>query len=101
VNNVNVSINEDQIKKYIYSVLWQESMDKSHAYTLVKWAPEHSDEFYAFVQYIRDFGYEVLFYGKAYTCFDIDGFRYWSMGAPINETILINRAINLPGNPHL
>jgi hypothetical protein len=94
-------MSENQIREYISRVRWQESKDKSHSYTLVKWASELSDDFFGFVQYIRDYGYEVWFYGKPYTCFDVDGMRYWSMGAPLSETILINRAINLPGNPHL
>lgn len=29
--------------------------------------------------------------GKQYTYLDLDGYHYWTMGAPVEETILINR----------
>jgi hypothetical protein len=50
------------------------------------------------VQFIRDNGYEMWFWKKRYICYDIDGYKYWTMGFPINGTILINRAVNKPKN---
>jgi hypothetical protein len=44
------------------------------------------------VRFIRQHGHEVWFRGRPYICYDLDGWRYWSMGAPVAETILINRA---------
>jgi len=43
------------------------------------------------VQHIRTYGYEGRFYQKRITYFDEDGLVYWTMGAPIDETIIINR----------
>jgi SAM-dependent methyltransferase len=64
-----------------------------HYYTLRKnWgdAPGFEDV----VQYIRDHGYKIRFGRTDYTCLDINGQRYWTMGAPLAKTTLINRAFN-------
>jgi hypothetical protein len=42
--------------------------------------------------HIRKNGYVEEFTGWKYTYFDIGGYQYWTMGAPLEETILINRA---------
>lgn len=46
------------------------------------------------VQFIRDNGYTVWFWRKPYICYDLDGRRYWTMGSPVEKTLLINRAKN-------
>ena len=43
------------------------------------------------VKHIRKFGYEGMFYKKAITYFDFEGMVYWTMGAPVEETTIINR----------
>lgn len=67
-----------------------------HWYTLREnW---NDDEFVKVVKLIRKYGYiEKRSWGKEYTYFEIDGFKYWTMGEPINKnckpwTVLINRA---------
>lgn len=45
-----------------------------------------------FVMYIRKYGREGFFYKKRLIYLHIDGYKYWSMGAPLGDTILINRA---------
>lgn len=47
--------------------------------------------FIKLVEHIRQFGYEGRFYSKNYTYFEEDGYVYWTMGAPIEETTIINR----------
>lgn len=99
-------ITEDQIRSYIAYVPWRQSIDKSHEYTLFKWCLGLWPYFAAFAQHIRNHGYKAYFHQRHYTAFDVDGKRYWTMGYPIlsespeDRTILINRANNLPGNPH-
>jgi len=62
-----------------------------HHYTLKKtWADQA--KFEAAVQFIRDFGYREKFGRSWYTRLDINGDKFWSMGAPIADTILVNRA---------
>ncbi len=62
-----------------------------HWYTLRKdWGDDWM--FDTVVNAIRKMGEEVIFYGKPYIIYRIDEWRYWTMGAPIGETTLINRA---------
>jgi hypothetical protein len=56
---------------------------------------ERVDEqlFVQLVRHIREHGYEGTFYRKAITYFDEDGLVYWTMGEPIEVTIIINRCV--------
>lgn len=61
-----------------------------HFYTLrTQW---DSAEFDEAVQYIRDAGEPQRFYSKTYIYLTIGEYKYWTMGNPIHETKLINRA---------
>lgn len=65
--------------------------ENPHEYTLrKKWLSD--DEFDYFVAYIRENGYKQKFGKVTYIYLNVDGYCYWSMGAPIEKTILINRA---------
>ena len=60
-----------------------------HEYTLKKNSPR--EVFDAAVVFIREQG-EVRPWGKyVHTYLDHDGWTYWTMGAPVPATILINR----------
>jgi len=64
-----------------------------HEYTLrKKWSGNMPFETVA--QFIRDHGYVMRFGRSDYRCLDINGLRYWTMGAPLPQTTLINRASN-------
>jgi len=54
---------------------------------------ERVDEelFVQLVQHIRVHGYKGRFYDQTYTYFEEDGLVYWTMGAPVEETIIVNR----------
>jgi hypothetical protein len=43
--------------------------------------------------FIRENGYEGKFYSKLITYYDNEGRVYWTMGAPIEETTIINRCL--------
>jgi len=43
------------------------------------------------VEYIRTYGYRADFYSRKITYFDEGGLTYWTMGAPVEETTIINR----------
>lgn len=47
--------------------------------------------FERFVRHIREHGYEGRFYRMKITYFEEDGLTYWTMGAPLEETTVINR----------
>lgn len=47
--------------------------------------------FFSLVRHIREQGYKGRFYGKVITYFDQGGWVYWTMGAPVGETTIVNR----------
>ncbi len=62
-----------------------------HEYTLRRnAADEHLFE--RMVMHIRYQGYRRCFGKTLYWYLDLDGWQYWTMGAPLSRTILINRA---------
>lgn len=62
-----------------------------HSYTLRDtW---NDQEFFnECVQFIRDNGAIEFFWGKPYIYFYHNGYKYWTMGNPVEQTKLINRA---------
>ena len=82
----------DEIVNFIETEKW------TFAKTMPEWPHEYIvrervDEqlFLKMVELIREFGYEGNFYSKPIVYFDHNGLTYWTMGAPIEETIIINR----------
>ena len=82
----------DNLRKFIDSSKW------TFARTMPEWPHEYIvrekvDEiiFVQLVQFIRAYGYDGKFYQKTITYFDDGGLVYWTMGAPIEETTIINR----------
>lgn len=45
------------------------------------------------VKTIRKYGYDRLYRGRVYRSLDLGSYYYWTMGAPVEETIIINRAL--------
>ncbi len=63
-----------------------------HHYTLRKeWRCD--DDFVRVVEYIREHGYKAYYKGRPYMQLDVNEHFYWTMGAPIPQTILINRKV--------
>ena len=82
----------EQIKEFIKDCQW------TFAKTMPKWPHEYIvrdrvDEklFVELVQHIRQHGYDGNFYKRKITYFDEDGLVYWTMGEPLDQTIIINR----------
>ena len=82
----------NELKNFIQSVQW------TYAKTMPEWPHEYivrdrvdEDRFVKLVKHIREYGYEGKFYTMNITYFDYDGMTYWTMGATIEETIIINR----------
>ena len=81
---------------YIANVHWKfaETYAKTspHWYTVSDWNPDKRESFEAFAVYIREHGYIQMYYSTPFTCLDLDDYYYWTMGAPIDQTVVINRA---------
>ena len=65
-----------------------------HEYTLRKSevGERANQDFDQFAIYIRRFGYADFYYRIKHIYWAVDAFKYWTMGWPIDQTILINRA---------
>ena len=68
------------------------------AKTMPEWPHEYivrdrvdQDLFVRLVRHIREYGYEGKFYQKSITYYDAGGMVYWTMGAPLDETVIVNR----------
>jgi hypothetical protein len=82
----------ETLREFINTSPW------TFAKTMPEWPHEYivryrvdEDLFVQLVRHIRAHGYEGRFYGKSITYYDHGGMVYWTMGAPIEETTIINR----------
>ena len=82
----------DDLRRFTDSVQWH------FAKTMPEWPHEYIvrgkvDEslFVQLVKYIREHGYQGRFYRMSITYLDDRGLTYWTMGAPVEETTIINR----------
>lgn len=85
----------EKMREYVTSVPWKfaKTMPQNpHEYTRKKDMPGREAEFEAVVMFIREHGYPKKFGKTEYMYIDLDGLFYWTMGAPLAATILINRA---------
>jgi hypothetical protein len=80
------------IKDFIKAEKW------TFAKTMPEWPHEYLvkrqvdyDLFEATVRHIREHGFQGRFYQKEITYFAEDGMLYWTMGTPLEKTIIINR----------
>ena len=82
----------EELRNFICREKW------TYAKTMPKWPHEYivreqvdEDLFIQLVEHIRANGYQGNFYKKKIIYYDEEGFAYWTMGAPIDETVIINR----------
>jgi hypothetical protein len=80
------------LQEFIDSIQW------TFAKTMPEWPHEYivrgrvdEDLFVRLVRHIREHGFEGRFYRSVLTYYAEDGLLYWTMGAPIEETAIVNR----------
>ena len=92
-----MTADEIRYRKYIESVRWQFAKTYAetwpHEYTVRKWTPEQGQEFIWFAQYIREHGTPRPFFKEIHIYLTVDEWEYWTMGYPIDETVVLNRAL--------
>ncbi len=89
----------DEIDAFIRSHVWtfaRTMPNAPHEY-VVKARCRDPIEFEAFARHIREHGYRGNFGGRRYVYFDwpVDGVmhQFWTMGAPLADTVIINRCV--------
>jgi hypothetical protein len=63
-----------------------------HAY-VVREKCRDDEEFCKAVLFIRQWGQPRKFFRKTFLYLDVGAYSYWTMGAPVFETTIINRAL--------
>jgi hypothetical protein len=96
-----VGFTVESARDFVAAVRWQfaKTMPQwPHEYTVRDWNPDRDAEFAAFVELIRRQGVVKPWPADAvtpryhHTYLEIDDWDYWTMGAPVAETTVINRA---------
>jgi hypothetical protein len=79
-------------RRWREAVTYRESAP--HEYTIRGWQSGETanQDFDEFATLVRRFGYADYFYRIRHIYWVVDGHRYWTMGWPIEETVVINRA---------
>ena len=79
-------------QQWIFAKTMPDNPHSVHATRCWEW-----DEDFAWtVETIRRYGYEEIYEGWPDTVLNVDDMKYWTMGAPVAETILINRKLLTP-----
>jgi len=86
-------VTEEEFAAFVAAAPWRFAATMPqwpHEYTLRR---QHDPQvFEAAVRFIRQHGYQARWGRAIRTYVNLDGKRYWGMGAPVEQTILINRA---------
>lgn len=87
-------MNYNDIREFLESQTWTfaKSMPKSPHWYIVRERIRDDYKFDKAVIFIRHNGKPEKYFRATYIYFYLGKYKYWTMGAPINETIIINRA---------
>jgi hypothetical protein len=82
------------MRDFIAAHTWTfaKSMPQMPHFYVVRDKCRADDEFVQAVTFIRKYGVPRPFFRKTYIYLDIDGWSYWTMGNPMWDTTIINRA---------
>jgi hypothetical protein len=86
-----------EVEAWLEGRYWQQARSRSnpHAYTLRHWGDDEAFEL--IVLHVREHGYEAVFGGALYTQYDCGDSFFWTMGASLAATVVLNRK-RLPGS---
>lgn len=87
-------LTSEEIQAFIDANKWKFAKTMKsipHAYCLKETCTD-TEMFERFVMHIRRHGYAGRFFKKVFMYYDVGEHQYWTMGSPLEKTILINRA---------
>lgn len=97
--SLSVTMSPEEIDAFISAHTWKFAKTMAHmphAYVVRERCRDEA-EFERFVLHIRAHGYKARFGRRWFTYFDwpVDGVttQFWTMGFPLEQTIIINRAV--------
>jgi hypothetical protein len=86
---------DPDILEFIQTSQWRFAKtmpEHPHEYVVRNWRPDKEPVFERFVMLIREEGYDARFFDATYRYLEIGGWNYWTMGNPLAETTVLNRA---------
>jgi hypothetical protein len=85
----------NDVRMYIAESRWRAARPPQppHEYTIRDWRPDHRLTFLAMALLIQSNGELKLWGGYVRAYLTLDGLEYWTMGARVAETLVINRAL--------
>lgn len=98
------TLSEGEMRSFVERHEWvyAKSMPRAPHEYLLEWRADNRQEFFSFVMTIRRFGYDERYRTMTIRYYDLDIFKYWTMGEFTETTYVLNRArIYRPGHPRL
>jgi len=95
-------LSQSDFERWVSARYWQMARSGDHEYSLRRWGADFSFELA--VLFIREHGRQQTYSGRVYTVLDCGPHFYWSQGAPLSSTTLINRRLadgEMPPEPGL
>ena len=91
----NKDLTDDEVIAFINAHEWRfaKSMPKMPHWYVVREQCRNDEEFCNVVMHIRKHGYPKRFWSKTYIYYAVGEYEYWTMGNPLWDTTIINRAI--------
>jgi hypothetical protein len=88
----------DRVETFIKESPWAfaKTMPQCPHWYVVR-SPKNEEAFVAFVRHIRENGVAEIHEGRTYLYFYCGDHKYWTMGNPTPETIIINRTLVVEG----
>lgn len=90
-------MNSKEFQEFIEKQSWTNSKSYQewapHEYTLRNKIVGSDDEFEEAVRFIRANGFPAYFANKLMTYYPYKGRYYWTMGDPVEETVVLNRCV--------
>lgn len=86
-------LTHEQVARWIEGRYFQQARSKSnpHSYSVKYWGDARNFEL--IVLHIRENGRQEVFGGDTYTYLVVNGYKYWTMGAPLPTTVILNRKV--------
>jgi len=89
-------VTEQEMRYFVQRNNWTNAKSyetATHEYVVKgKLTTDEQRQFERIVMFIRRNGYKEKFGKQTYVYYDLDGHKYWTMGAPLYQTIILNRA---------
>lgn len=84
-------LSHEDVARWIEGRHWQQARSRTnpHSYTVRAWGDPTNFE--RIVLHLREHGEQEIFAKDLYTYYVVDGYKYWSMGAALSSTVVLNR----------